>query len=296
MRATRARNEAPARRDVLRLLLGGAGLVLAGCDGTTGLRRVHFTLYAGGPTAATGGSLSFRTAAGWDVVLTTAQLAVGPVYFNVAPPLTQRLKDQGKDNERKRLDRRLSDVLIRSARADETASHNAGGRIIAQVTDRIVVEALDPQLVLLGAGSGVNEHALSAEIWLLPQAPTGPVLAGGVAAVVRGVAQKDGLSVPFLARLPLDESMAKGQTLQTLRAAQRVRADLDFSTIPDGAAVALRVDPRPWLQSVDFALLRERPLEDGAHVAAPDDQLMRELLAGVRRSRDVYSLTLLSAP
>ena len=66
MRTTRARNEAPARRDVLRLLLGGAGLVLAGCDGTTGLRRVHFTLYAGGPTAATGGRAgSGATARSW---------------------------------------------------------------------------------------------------------------------------------------------------------------------------------------------------------------------------------------
>lgn len=286
------------RREALRWGLGGAailasdaslGLVpgLTDCDGTTGLQRVHFTLQVGGFAREGSGPLSFRNLAGWDVMLGVAQVAIGPIYFNVAPPLTQRIPKRRRS---------LAEVLVGSARADETADHLTGGRVIAQVTERVVVDALSPALQLLGSGDGVSEHARTAEIWLLPHAPTGAMLPGGAAALVRGTARKDGVAVPFLGRLLLDERMAPGQTLPQLRTARRIPADLDFTKHPDGAVLTLRVDPRPWLRGVDFAPLLMRPLEDGAHVAGPDDQLLRELLNGVRQSRDVYTLSLASAP
>jgi hypothetical protein len=275
-----------------RAALGCLGLFTAGaagvpgCSGTTGLRRIHFTLYAGGVERDAQGPLTFRNAAGWDVTLTVAQVAAGPVYFNVAPPLSWRTRRR----------RGLLDALVGTAHADETADHLAGGRIIAQVTERAVIDALSPALQRLGDGSGVSEPALSAEVWLLPEAPTGPILPGPAAAVVRGVAVKGAVSVPFLARLLLDEKAAMGQTLQQLRAARRIPAELDFTQLPDGASLALRIDPRPWLFGVDFTELRDRPLEDGAHVAAAGDQLMRELLTGVRQSRGVYTFSSIGAP
>ena len=83
-----------SRREALRWGLGGAALLAAdlsiGCDGTTGLMRVHFTLHVGGFAREGTGPLSFRNLAGWDVTLGVAQVAIGPIYFNVAPPLTQR--------------------------------------------------------------------------------------------------------------------------------------------------------------------------------------------------------------
>lgn len=275
-----------------RAALGGLGLLalgaagLPGCSGTTGLRRVRFTLYAGGFVREGMGPLTFRNAAGWDVSLTVAQVAAGPVYWNVAPPLSWRGRARRSPLE----------LLVGSARADETADHLAGGRVIAQVTERTVIDTLSPTLRPLGEGSGVSELSLSAEVWLLPEAPTGPILPGPAAAVVRGTATQGALVVPFLARLLLDEKAAVGQTLQQLRAARRIPAELDFTALPDGAAIALRVDPRSWLLGVDFTELRDRPLEDGAHVAAADDQLMRELLTGVRQSRGVYTFSLADAP
>lgn len=281
-----------SRREALRWGLGGAALLASdlsfglGCDGTTGLERVHFTLHVGGFAREGSGALSFRNLAGWDVTLAVAQVAIGPIYFNVAPPFTQRTPRR----------RSLADVLVRSALADETADHLSGGRVIAQVTERVIVDTLSPSLQLLGSGDGVSEHARTAEIWLLPHAPTGSMLPGGAAALVRGIARKGGVEVPFLGRLLLDERMAPGQTLPQLRTARRIPADLDFTKYPEGAVLTLRVDPRPWLRGVDFAPLLMRPLEDGAHVAGTDDQLLRELLNGVRQSRDVYTLSLASAP
>lgn len=275
-----------------RAALGGLGLLAlgassgSGCSGTTGLRRVRFTLYAGGFLREGTGPLTFRNAAGWDVSLTVAQVAAGPVYFNVAPALSWRARGR----------RGLLELLVGTAHADETADHLAGGRVIAQVTERTVIDALSPELRPLGEGSGVSEAALSAEVWLLPEAPTGPILPGPAAAVVRGTASKGAQVVPFLARLLLDEKAAMGQTLQQLRAARRIPAELDFTALPDGTAIALRVDPRSWLLGVDFTELRDRPLEDGAHVATADDQLLRELLTGVRQSRGVYTFSLAGTP
>lgn len=269
------------------LLVSWGGLT--GCS-DTGLSRVSFTLRAGGVERGAGGPLTFINALGWEVTLTEARIAVGPVYFNLAPPLSSRQRW------------RPGRWLLREARADTTQDHLAGGRIVGQVLRRRVVDALAPGLADLGPGDGVSEEALSAEAWLLPEgagAQDEGGLPAGAVAVVAGTAQKTPVEdpmnerVPFVAVLPLGEAeaqLAGEKVLAQLRMARRIPVSVPLGQDgQDGGVVTLRVDPRPWLEVADFGALRGAPVDgQGRRVAQPGDGVMRSLLRGVRLSQGVY--------
>lgn len=264
-------------------------VLFAGCS-DTGLSRVSFVLRGGGVERGAAGPLTFTNALGWEVTLTEARIAVGPVYFNLAPALSSRRRWQpGR-------------WLLREARADTTQDHLAGGRIVGQVLRRRVVDALAPGLAELGPGDGVSEEALSAEVWLLPEGAApgmtadGGGLPAGAVAVVAGTAQKTPVEdpmnerLPFVAVLPLGEAeaqLAGEKVLAQLRMARRIPVSVPFGQ--DGGVVTLRVDPRPWLEVADFAALRGAPVDgQGRRVAQPGDGVMRSLLRGVRLSQGVY--------
>lgn len=256
-----------------------------GCDGTTGLRRSSFALYAGGIARPDSGPLVFDNALGFHITLQTARIAVGPVYWNVAPPLTLNRPSLWQRARSWPLA-----ALIGTARADETQDHLGGGRIIAQVTARAIVNTLSPELTLLGLGDGVSEHAQTAELWLLPEdaAKQSGTLPGSAVAQLEGQAERSGMTIPFTALLPLDAQMAGAEPLQQLRSVRRVPANIDFGAEGTNPDLELRIDPRPWLNYADFSDLAARPLEGSTHPVLHDDQVMRVLQAGVRQSQGVY--------
>lgn len=270
-------------------------LLLCGCE-STGLRRVSFTLRAGGLERPAAGPLSFQTAAGWDVTLEEAKILVGPLYLNVAPP-------SGASALRRAPLRRalagLGRLLLPAARADAGQDQAAAGRVIGQVTSRALIDALSPALVELGPGDGVSERALSAALWLLPQGPggAGPTLPRGAVAYALGEARRGADAIRFGAYLPLDASMTSGQTLAELRSAGPIpvgpvapasgEAGVELD---EGLQLTLRVDPRRWLDAADFSDLAPYAAEaDGRKLARPTDSVMRSLRDGVRLRTGVYS-------
>lgn len=263
-----------ARRPPLPLFAAALAL-LAACDDSTGLSRVSFRLRAAGVARDASQPLTLTTQSGWDVTVSAARVALGPFYFNVAAPVARRP---------------LS--LLREARADVGQSQLESGRIVAQVTERIVVDALDPTPRLVGDGDGTSEQVNTAELWLLPQAPGGaPELAGAVAELA-GEARRGADVVPFLARLKLDQAQvdkAASQTLQDLRTVRGVPASLPLQTAaPSGAEVLLRVDPAPLLAQADFAPLLNAPPVDGRYQASDSDLVTLALRQGVRQRSGVY--------
>lgn len=297
-----------SRRSAIQIL--GAAAVAA-CSDTTGLTRVAFTLRAGGVERAAGQPLTVASKLGWAVTLTEARLAIGPVYFNVAPPLsgagsTATCSTTARHRPRPLLPR-LRALLEGTAHADETQDHLGGGRVIAQVLGRTVVDLLSPALVTVGAGDGVSETAHTAEVWLLPEDPAGksPTLPGKAVAHLAGTAQRPDpqhpdqtQTVPFRADVLLDAAAAGRDPIQDLRKARRIPAELPLTAADPGAAeavvrdVVLRIDPRPWFCAADFTDLLARPAEGGVFVAGPDDQLTRALRNGVRQSDAVYRFAL----
>lgn len=254
-------------------------VLLGGCE-ATGLSRVSFLLRAGGLERPAGGPLSWVTRAGWDVRLEEARVAVGPFYFNVAPPLGGVARSAGPAAA-------LARLLLPAARADAGQEHAAGGRIVAQVTHRILLDALSPALATVGVGDGISEPVRSAELWLLPgdRAGTSGVLPRRSVAYVVGEARRGGEVVAFAAYLLLEENATPGQPLDRLRVVRRIPAELPLS---DGGTVELRVDPRSWLDQADFSDLLAYPLEDGRRVARPEDSVGRALSQGVRLAQGVY--------
>ncbi|MCS6912760.1 MAG: hypothetical protein RMK29_17320 [Myxococcales bacterium] len=253
--------------------------LVGGCE-VTGLSRLSFLLRAGGLDRPAAGPLSWVTRAGWDVRLEEARVAVGPFYFNVAPPLQGLARSAGPAQV-------LARLLLPAAHADAGQEHTAGGRIVAQVTHRIVLDVLSPTLVTVGRGDGISELVRTAELWLLPDDRAGisGVLPRRSVAYVLGEASRAGEVVAFAAYVVLQESAVPGQPLERLRTVRRIPAELPLS---DGGTVELRVDPRPWLDQADFSDLLGYPVEDGRRVARPEDSVGRALSHGVRLAQGVY--------
>lgn len=284
----------PARSAFAGLGLALLALTAAGCDDTTGLSRVSFELYAAGVERPSGTPLAFDTLTGWHVELQTVQVAMGPFYLNVAPPLSggsARLPVRPARTTRTGVLARLRAGLLPSAHADETEDHFGNGRIVAQVTSRVVVDALSPAPVRVGSGDGVSETVASAEIWLLPEDPSGksPTLADKAVAHVEGRASKGAQSLDFAADLVIDEKTAGMQTLQQARAVPGIRCDLDLATPHPGSRVLLRIDPRPFFRTADFSVLLSGTPINGRYQAGPTDSVGRSLREGVRLWSGVYA-------
>jgi hypothetical protein len=255
--------------------------LLAACDDTTGLSRIQFTLRAGGIDRSGGGVLAFTTDTGWQVTLSEAKMAVGPIYFNVAPSTVEAVGGGAA------LLRALWPVAL--ARADQQ-EHAARGRIVAQVTARAILDLLSPQLQEVGPGDGVSEPARSAEVWLLPEDRAGRsgTLPQRSVLYVVGVAQKEADLVPFSAALVL--TATRDKPLERVQRATDLVADVPFA--PGSGTVVLRVDPRPLFRAADFRpLLDYPPDEAGRRVARPDDLVLRALQGGVYLKKDVYRFT-----
>lgn len=259
------------RTFALALLLAGA----AGCGDTTGSERVRFAVEVGGIERDAAQPLTFTSDQGWEITLSEARVAVGPLYLNTLAPL---------EGDRRSPLQRLEDLLLPSAYADGE-SHLSSGRIVAQVTTQVEVDALAPALVAVpGGGDGVSEPALTGEVWLFNR--DGAL--GGAAVRVAGVARRDGLEVPFEGSLVIDQGLVT--TGGSLDAARKVRGIPAQVTPAGGGALRVRVDPRGWFEGADFRELTAGTPREGRYRFTSQDNVGRAFINRAR-ARAAFGIT-----
>ena len=223
------------------------------CGSTSGA-LVTLPFRAGGQAA---GPLTFTTQTGWTVTLQTARIALGPFYFNIVPPSTQALRS---------------------------------GLVIVQVTQQVVVDALDPTLRDVPAGAdGESGRAVSVEIDLFPpdstQTPSIQALLGGNVGIVAGTATKGSTTVQFSGPITIDTNLVTPTTpLVSLQRVPGAAVDLQFTAAPP-QALELRVDPTHWFDLVDFSQVSNGTWD--AHSI-----FLNLLVQGVKREIGVYNFTL----
>ncbi|MBL8605505.1 MAG: hypothetical protein JNK72_26475 [Myxococcales bacterium] len=251
-------------------------LGLSGCgDAGTGNARVHFNAQVGG--IAEGGSNTVTNDQGWAVTLTEARVAFGPLYLNTITPLEAR---------RGPLER-LSDFVISPAWA-HGETHLASGRIAAQVTAQVVIDARAPTLVSIpGGGDGINLDVESAEVWYYNSTAEGM---NGAAIRVRGEATRAGVTVPFRGALVIDAGITGPQL--TLDQARRVRGIPAALTVRDGGTLTVRISTQRWFDGADFSELAAQRSEGSADPVTfgLSDNVGRAFLNNVRRARDVFAV------
>jgi hypothetical protein len=208
----------------MKTLIAMLGLAVTSC-GSTGGKLITIGFRAGGVSRAAG-PMTFTTAQGWTVTLQTARVALGPVYFNVSPPPTSTFR---------------------------------GGVVIVQATEQFIVDAVAPALTdVPGGADGETGDSLVAEIDLFPPDPFASAsdrqLLGRGIGYVAGTAVKGSSSVPFAGTIVINTNLVTPSTpLVALERVNGASAPLHFSEQTE--AVEMRVDPRPWFDSADFAAL-----------------------------------------
>ena len=242
--------------------MGTALLLAAGVScGSTGGALVTLPFRTAGQRA--GGPLTFTTPNGWTVALQTAKIALGPFYFNNLPPSTQTFRS---------------------------------GLVIIQVTQQIIVDALDPSLRELPEGAdGETGRSVAVEIDLFPPDSTQPsairAQLGGNVGFVSGTATKGTTTVAFSGPITIDTNLVTPAT--PLIALQRVRGavvDLVFTAEPQ--ALELRVDPTHWFDLVDFSELLQGTPSNGVYTWGPHSTFLNSLVQGVKGETGIYQFQL----
>lgn len=232
----------------------GAALLLAGtlggtpsCEAGTGGRRVMFDLAVEPATQ----DRAFRTSLGWDVTLSEACVAVGPVYLYANPGLSAL--------------HRAYDWLVPSAHAHPGVDHFNGGEVRGEWLEQIAVDLTAGGRVGLGAREGIAGEARSVTIGINPPTPGAlgvPTCLRGHQAYVVGSATRDGVTVPFEGGLDI-EAVGTKRRLQIST----------LVTIDDRRELVVMIDPNPWLDQVRFDQLTLGPGESRA-AFAPGSQAM----------------------
>lgn len=242
-------------------------LVLCACATSTGGQQVAITadLVADAPTEQRDGApvIAFRSdePAG-EVVLHTAQLAVGPVYLWSLPPDL----DGGSW---------ASMAIFPRAHAQDQVS---AGRLVGEVPHQQRIDLLREDRVALGGGSGIEGSARSVDIWLEPTR-SGPTLA-----VAGTFTPDDGEALDFRADITwatpwIDEEAGNNAVL--LRRVRGLPATLEL--VPD-RHIDIGIDARAWIRPELLNGLAALPADSGGvrHLG-PDDQAGRSLDGAVRR-------------
>jgi len=202
------------------------------------------------------------TSSGWTVTLQTAKIALGPFYFNNSHP-TQAFRS---------------------------------GLVIIQVTQQVIVDALDPSLRELPAGAdGETGPSVAVEIGLFPPDSTQPstirAQLGGNVGLVAGTATKGATTLAFSGPITIDTSVAT--PTNPLLALQRVRGavvDLVFTGEPQ--ALELRVDPTHWFDLVDFSDLLQGTPSNGVYTWGLRSTFLNSLVQGVKGETGIYQFQL----
>jgi hypothetical protein len=204
----------------------------SGCVAQTGGQMVDFQVAAAGPVAALAGQpLSFTTGAGWDVVLTQAELHIGAVYLDESRPIS----------------------------GGQATGCYLTGTYVAQETAGLDVDLLNPGLQLFFAKAhGITEPAaLIGQVWLTGgdiNASTNPT----PILVVAGTATQAGTSFPFTGTVTISsnrQGATSGAAGGDPICKARIVTPIDAVPIQTTGGLLLRIDPRDYFAAVDFSQL-----------------------------------------
>jgi hypothetical protein len=243
---------------------------LAACATSTGGERVTFDAEARALVDAPGPLVYDDD--GWTVTLTEAELFVGPIYLWSEEPLLE---------VRRRW--RFGWVSTAWAQADQFDA----GFITGEITDQVALDLLDPEPVALEPGEGIAGPSRSAEIWLEPGPGGAPTL------TLVGEAEQDGLVVPFVGELTLDEAWFDVEGGENPLIQRRVRGIPWDARLSRRGGVEIAVDPTALLRGLDWEALAATPLVDGRHAIAPGTQPGNVLRDRVRQTGRDRAWTLL---
>jgi hypothetical protein len=235
------------RSFVRSLVPGLLGLALCACNGSTGGALVTFHAAAAGPADAVAGQpLVFTNAQGYEVRLERATLHIGAIYLNRSVPLS----------------------------GAQAQSCILPGIYAGQVTSALDVDVLSPDPQPFPTdGEGTGDPALTGEVWLFGSDVTATD-DSTVLVRVAGTASKAGASLPFTGAFTIGQNRAIPVADPALPGAsplckQRIVTPIPVDiTLRQGGTLLVRIDPRAWFATVDFA---ELP-------ADPDDPSRRKFL------------------
>ncbi|MEI9936631.1 MAG: hypothetical protein WDO69_05345 [Pseudomonadota bacterium] len=250
----------------MRALLGALlpfALAVVGCGPSeTGGQLVTFQAFASG-VADANGSLDFDTGAGFHVQLTEAAMHIGAVYFRL-----------GQANP-----------------GDANASCVGDTTYGLQVPGAVDVDVLSSERqAFLVTGNATSDLDQSAEIWLV-DGNINTVASSTVIASVAGVATRRAVTFPFQGSITIGQNRLIPSSNPAEPGAnpickQRIVSPIPLQIRPTvGGALVLQIDPRPWLDDLDFSALL--PGSDGVTLEIRD--VSTGLGADVTESRDFFN-------
>jgi hypothetical protein len=246
------------QRTLLGVLVSAGGLAAAltieacGSDSSTSGRRVSLeTRVQLVPDAST-----FTTLAGWDVTLTKALVATGPLYyFDGPPPLVQRTVPRARP---------YALLVLGLGAAHAHPGHYQAGNALGQMLEPWSLDLL-AGAADLPPGDGVTGTYRSAR-FSFAAPPEGP-LAGEMqphSAVVEGRAERAGESVRVF--------RATADLSDIARSAAEGHVDgcefSELAIVADGR-ITITIDPKVWFDLADFSELE--PTVDDTPVELPAD-------------------------
>ena len=245
-----------------RLIAMSAPLVLLSCGGgSTGGSLITVPLQVRGVQ----GPLTLQTEQGWTVQLTTAQIWLGPFYFNAFPPVTDQFRT---------------------------------GVVIVEATEQVLVNALDPTLQAVpGGADGETGQSVAVEIDLFPpggtpQGSTGCLLLEEQLGTLSGTATKGGTTIAFNGPIAIPNTASAQVPCLELEAIQGASVDLSFTKAPQ--VLQLTVDPTHWFDLVDFSQLLQGQPSAGVYGWSLRSEFMAQLIQGIKSESGVYTFQLLS--
>lgn len=216
---------------------------------------------------------TFVTRTGYDVTLSEARIAAGPIYlYENPPPVASRPRGVG---------RAVWDWLVPSAQAHPGDQHFAGGTVLSEYLGQVVFDALSAEPLRLGKVPGVASRARSFSVWLEPPrtADAREALRGHHVHVV-GEATRGDERYEFEGGLDIG---AEG----TLRRVEGLEMD---AALRDGAQVTVELHLSRWFRDADFSTLEERA-PSGRLLIGADSQVRTAWFIGAR-SFDSFSATI----
>lgn len=186
---------------------------------------------------------------GWTITLSKAYLSVGALYYYSGDPvLSQHRPAPGPGRSAVAW---IGDLFVKTAWAHP--GHYIEGAAMGQMLEPTTVDLLGGP-IQLADGDGVTGMANSAKFtW---QAPASGALAAaleGHVVLAQGVASKDGLSIPFIAKANDTEVIDGDKQVEVAGCAfgatpGDVGVDMDAN-----GTVTLTLVPSVWFDQVDFA-------------------------------------------
>ncbi|MCC6875844.1 MAG: hypothetical protein IT378_16170 [Sandaracinaceae bacterium] len=227
----------------------------AACNATAGVPiELALVLEGSGAAAAT-------TPSGWQVTLTEARIALGPLYA-FAP-----------SDEMARAGESLRRALVPVARAHGGFEPFEGREVRTQVLDQVVLDVLGEPIVRSGV-EGLEGDVEAITVLLEPPAPEHASVLHGHHAWVAGTAIRNSAggaeSVRFEGGLDLsDEGLTR-----------RVDGIAVGAPIAEGSTLTITADASAWLREADFTGLTPDP--DGVVRFGAATQPYRAWLLGAR--------------